>query len=122
MSLIKILMLVLIGVHTVKGVRLLAKKGLNKEQIRRNPGERGRPGGRGGRARAGAPGGFRESRERGRGDMAMMQDRLMSLQNNMAGPGGKKGGDKSMAMMSSMQQVSYNTIRTAQCKLSPLCR
>ena len=37
--------------------------------------------------------------------MAMMQDRLMNLQNNMGGPGGKKGGDKSMAMMSSMQQV-----------------
>ena len=89
----------------MKGVRLLAKKGLNKEQIRRNPGERGRPGARGGRARAGPPGGFRDSRERGRGDMQMMQDRLMSLQNNMAGPGGKKGGDKSMAMMSSMQQV-----------------
>ena len=89
----------------MKGVRLLAKKGLNKEQIRRNPGERGWPGGRGGRARAGPPGGFRDNRERGRGDMQMMQDRLMSLQNNMAGPGGKKGGDKSMAMMSSMQQV-----------------
>ena len=40
----------------------------------------------------------------------MMQDRIMSMQNNMGGPGGKKGGDKSMAMMSSMQQV-----RTLSC-------
>ena len=89
----------------MKGIRLMAKKGLNKEQIRRNPGERGRPGARGGRARAGPPGGFRDSRERGRGDMQMMQDRIMSMQNNMGGPGGKKGGDQSMAMMSSMQKV-----------------
>ena len=39
----------------MKGVRLLAKKGLNKEQIRRNPGERER-GGHGHRGRA-RPGG-----------------------------------------------------------------
>ena len=87
----------------MKGIRLMAKKGLNKEQIRRNPGERGGGGPRG-RSRGGGPGGYRE-RERGRGDMQMMQDRIMSMQNNMGGPGGKKGGDKSMAMMSSMQQV-----------------
>ena len=108
--------IVLIGVHTIKGVRLMAKKGLNKEQIRRGPGGgqgRGdRGGGRGGRGR----GGFRD---RERGDMQMMQDRMLAMQQNMGGPGGKKGGDKSMAMMSSMQQVSYNTIQTQQCKLSP---
>ena len=98
--------------HTVKGVRLLAKKGLNKEQIRRNPGERERGGhGHRGRARPGGQGGFRERERGGRGDMQMMQDRIMSMQNNMAGPGGKKGGDKSMAMMSSMQQVRFLSMK-----------
>ena len=103
---------VLIGVHTVKGIRLMAKKGLNKEQIRRNPGERGGGGGRG-RSRGGGPGGFRE-RDRGRGDMQMMQDRIMSMQNNMGGPGGKKGGDQSMAMMSSMQKVRSASVRVTR--------
>ena len=98
--------IVLIGVHTIKGIRLLAKKGLNKEQIRRGPGDRGRGSSRGTRSRGG---GYRE-RERERGDMQMMQDRIMNMQQNMAGPGAKKGGDKSMAMMSSMQQVCYDDL------------
>ena len=95
--------IVLMGVHTIKGVRLLAKKGLNKEQIRRPGGGRDRDSFRGARGRGGGLGGFRG--RAGPGDMQMMQDRIMSLQQNMGGPGGKKGGDKSMAMMSSMQKV-----------------
>ena len=112
--------IVLIGVHTIKGVRLMAKKGLNKEQIRRPGGGRDRDSFRGARGRGGGMGGF--GGRAGPGDMQMMQDRMLAMQQNMGGPGGKKGGDKSMAMMSSMQQVSYNTIPTAQCKLSPHCR
>ena len=106
--------IVLMGVHVIKGVRLCAKKGLNKEQIRGGGGrERDRDrdyrGQRGGfdRGRPSANSGGWGDRDRGRdrGDRRYGGGRDRDM---MRGMGGGKPGDKSMVMMSSMQQMMMN--------------
>ena len=109
--------IVLLGLHVIKGVRLAAKKSLNKEQIRGGGGRdrnrdrdfRGRAGLDRGRPSGNSGGWGDRDRGRDRGDRRNGGGRDM-----MRGMGRGKPGDKSMAMMSSMQQMMMVTIEISR--------
>ena len=101
--------IVLLGLHVIKGVRLAAKKSLNKEQIR-GGGGRGRSRDRDFRGRAGLDRGWPSGSSGGWGDRDRGRDRGDRSNGGgrdmVRGMGGRKPGDKSMAMMSSMRQMN----------------
>lgn len=104
--------IVLMGIHVVKGVRLCTKKGLNKEQIR---GGRRQDYGDRDRRQQGFGGGFGDRggpRDRRHAGDRMSRDNTMGMMRG--GPG-----DKSMAMMSSMQSMMRNMMNMCNQMMTP---